>query len=676
MAAFVAATCGRRHGRRLSVSRMVVADRAAAAADPKWAAFVAAPPPRSGAVPLSVSVLAVGRGEGVVLLAPSTGAPMGAARGGSDGVSRFETKDKDYPMGKSSSVKKKSSKYSSQGRSKKRTKPRTKSKKLRLRSDDDSSSSVSASSSSSTDFHRSRKSRLRSRKDVKRSKKRARSPSSTSEGSPYVRKWKRSKKADDSAARKKKDEKKKNRKDKKMTRRDVSVSSTSSESCNCTECRSSSSCSDESKYNRHRGRSGSRDNNIIRSEKTVIGSKRRYRSRSCSSCSGRNESHDSSIEEKVTYEDNTKRLRSVITRPSEDNEGKETEIDEHKEEMIYDQDDYPSCRSNDSNDGGYKRESVHHLHATSKKIPSNDERLEDRLVSMIEVTKLPDGNKDDEYESRPALAGSKTDVLKNETSMANGNMVGEELESFLRQKALENLRMFRGGRGGTNSNRLIEQKDKSPMEPKSSTGVAKSGPVNSKEDGPGVMPEEITCSLQNNEIIADNSNGDNEYEYAKNKIDLPEAGPENVKTDYGSGSNKSRLVRSAFRQAVSSGVTKRTEAFVSEEADEAKPVTPNFVCQNAAQPAHMESSPIISSNCKTEKDGTASGSYSAEPSSSCPASATGDTNSNKLQDESKEVPKFEQKTMSVERGGEVLQVSYKVYIPPRRTPAARRQLNR
>ncbi|PNX78520.1 peptidyl-prolyl cis-trans isomerase g-like protein, partial [Trifolium pratense] len=50
--------------------------------------------------------------------------------------------------------------------------------------------------------------------------------------------------------------------------------------------------------------------------------------------------------------------------------------------------------------------------------------------------------------------------------------------------------------------------------------------------------------------------------------------------------------------------------------------------------------------------------------------------SGKAQDESNQGSQFEQKTMTVMRGGELVQVSYKVYIPKKTPALARRQLKR
>ncbi|KAF2314357.1 hypothetical protein GH714_025659 [Hevea brasiliensis] len=171
---------------------------------------------------------------------------------------------------------------------------------------------------SSEDTYLGRRSQSRSftRKDVKGTKRRARSYScsSGSEESCCLRKQKGSRRNDDSKARKKKTRNKK----KKKSRRNASNSSRSSGSWSCSTCRSSSS-SDESEYENHRGRSERRDNDTRKLKKVKSGTKRsRYRSRSCSSCSRHNENSDYRSEEKVTGGNISKRLRSIITLTKED----------------------------------------------------------------------------------------------------------------------------------------------------------------------------------------------------------------------------------------------------------------------------------------------------------------------------------------------------------------------
>ncbi|KAJ6417151.1 hypothetical protein OIU84_002953 [Salix udensis] len=76
-----------------------------------------------------------------------------------------------------------------------------------------------------------------------------------------------------------------------------------------------------------------------------------------------------------------------------------------------------------------------------------------------------------------------------------------------------------------------------------------------------------------------------------------------------------------------------------------------------------------------DKANNSSVSDPAEP-SSCLRSAAGDSNLNESQDGGKEGAQLEQKTMSVMRGGELVQVKYKVYIPKKTPALARRQLKR
>ena len=224
---------------------------------------------------------------------------------------------------------------------------------------------MSVSSSSSEDDYRSRRSCSSNRKDVKGGKKRARRRSSSresSEVSPRVKKRKGWRRDVDYQKRKRTVKKKK------KSRRDVSVSSRS-----CSTCRSGS---DEIGYEKRTGRSERKEKGGRRLDKVKRGSKKsRDRSRSCSSGSRYNGGSDHPIEERVMEESNSRRLKSVITVVKQENEsGGELNTDEPKEE-VYDYDDYPSCRSNDSNDGCSRRELPQHSHVVSDtKRPLDDEQ--------------------------------------------------------------------------------------------------------------------------------------------------------------------------------------------------------------------------------------------------------------------------------------------------------------
>jgi len=142
--------------------------------------------------------------------------------------------------------------------------------------------------------------------------------------------------------------KKKRRKN--NARRDSS-SSSSTESRSCSTCQSISNQSDESEYKRRKGRLEKKEDERRKPENIRSGDeRRRYWSGSCSSCSRYDGGSDIFMSNTTIGENPSKRLRSVIILPGEDNETRELDKDKHKEEMTYDHDDYPSSTSNDSND--------------------------------------------------------------------------------------------------------------------------------------------------------------------------------------------------------------------------------------------------------------------------------------------------------------------------------------
>ncbi|PWA76103.1 hypothetical protein CTI12_AA220090 [Artemisia annua] len=285
-------------------------------------------------------------------------------------------------MGRSSSSSKRKyskKKTSSEGRRIKKSR-RSKSKKIRhhddsfssYSDDESSSSSLYSSSSSEGEYNKSKRSRSRGRNEVKSSsKKRTRkrySSEESSKDSPPVKKRKRSKKKADESKKKSKKIRKK-----KKAKRDAYTSD--SESC--------STCSSDEEHSprRSRGRSGTRKN------------------RSRSSSPSNSYFDDESNEEKMV-DNNSRRLKSVITvaKPPENEDLDVLKKDELKDEIVYDYDDYPTSKSNDSNE-------------------------------LVDRSNVP-----------PEKSGIEVDS-------ASGNIVSEveDLESILRQKALENLSKFRGG---------------------------------------------------------------------------------------------------------------------------------------------------------------------------------------------------------------------------------------
>lgn len=296
-------------------------------------------------------------------------------------------------------------------------------------------------SSSSEDSYKRKRDRSRTRKDVKgRKKVRRRSYSrDSSKDTLYARKRKKAKRRNEDEAREKPSQKKK-------IRREVSVSSSSSGSRSCSTCQGGSASSDDdSHYESRRGRSETKGKDNRRFERGRSGNEKssRYRARSCSSCSLGSGSSDEGVEDKYKGENNSRRLRSVITVTKEAEESGELYRNETKEEIVDDHE-YP-CRSNDSNDGGTKKEPDHHI------FPSSEEKLrvEDEIGDVnaeFNFVELKTVDRSYNNGSNLKVYGAGTsESMKKETSGTSGaNLDGDDLESVLRQKALENLKKFRG----------------------------------------------------------------------------------------------------------------------------------------------------------------------------------------------------------------------------------------
>lgn len=545
-------------------------------------------------------------------------------------------------------------------RKRSKTKSRSKSKKLRHSKDavsysDDghSTSSLSVSSSSSEDDHRTRRrSRSQARKIAKEGKKRPRKHSYSSDGSedsPRVRKRKGSKRNDDYEGRKRTYRKKK------KLRRDLSVSSTSSESQNCSTCHDGSSSSNESEFERKRGRSERKDRNKRKPGHTKIdnkASRNRSRSRSLSSSPRRTAGYQ--IEDKLTGENNSRRLRSVITVTREDN------YEGSKEEIVYDQDDYPSCRSNDSNDGGSKRELAHEPHVSSEMKRHVEDKKGETSVSDCRTNVFAVSGEDVDSRFGALATNSPAMEKTNQASGASNNLNSDSLELILRQRALENLKRFRGGGNIAPMN----QKDRSSNDMKPLFAPESVQDKSSKVDGArvgGATPVMGRINLlalrndsQKSRKILVGRDGEKEIGSASPRETLTSGNTKDkTNINIGSFTNKPKLVSSVWRRELSNAPTTRKQAITPQEPSQAKLKSGSIVEKSAAGSA--QTSTPESSNDKKEVNNTGD-SASEQPLSSVAKPGSGDVRPDKPHDETKDGSQFEQKTMSVMRGGEMVQV--------------------
>ncbi|KAL9145856.1 hypothetical protein ABFS82_13G071700 [Erythranthe guttata] len=293
----------------------------------------------------------------------------------------------------------------------------------------------------------------------------------------------------------------------------------------------------------------------------------KVRSPSSSSISGRSDRAFSPVV------NNTRRLRSVITvvvHQPDDEGGNRWEGDPQKEEIFYDKNDYPSPKSVDSNN-------------------ACGEEVTDPIKSRIDETNNLEKEKVSD-ESAPVVAALGADVL----------------EAILRQKALENLKKFKG--------RLQTGPKKTELKINNETDLNKptelvSGPT-LKEDvsRPREVVKFVDSELIEKEAVIDEQ------------------------TPIGA-----EVVRCSEEDKCSNSRAVLAEEFVLTNDD-----------NNPANPSSSSSSARLMS----------------------------DEHGLEQNDEAKDGSQFKKKTMSVVRGGEVVQVSYKVYIPKKAPALGRRQFKR
>ncbi|KAK4255834.1 hypothetical protein QN277_008779 [Acacia crassicarpa] len=609
-------------------------------------------------------------------------------------------------MGKSStSHKKRRSKKSL----KVRVSGKSKSRKHRSKNLRDSVISDSSLSSCSEDSYRCRRARSSKRKDDKGRRKMAKRRSyrhESSDDSRRDRKRKRAKrKKSEQEAREKPYKKKKLRKDER-------ISSMSNGSLSCSTCYGDSASSDDNKPERHRGRVERKGNEKEkRSDRGRSESERndRYRARSCSSCSFSSESSDERTEEKYVSKNNSRWLKSVITVTEVAEEARELCPNETKEEILDDHD-YP-CRSNDSNDGGGKRESDHHS------LPSSKEKLgiEETEVDRIAISNLTEPKRDQRYNSNNSQfdrselevfgAGTGESVEKKTSETSGASLDGEDLEAILRKRALENLRKFRGevpssakassqkiridtdanqppfkshepvqGKSIVNNAGKAENFDKiTNTEGINLATVGRKSVASSSEnekDVNGVKSESVSLKHHSScapDKVADTENHSETVIY--NAIDRPGYDPvhsshDNVKIIRALCSKGQDEVKDHCQFEL-----KRTSDLDKLHHTKSSPTGGNED-QNGAPKTHDATQSASTSGKDVDKPCV---SVIGKPSTE---SLPVESSLNNLQGEASQGSQFEQKTMSVMRGGEMVQVSYKVYIPKKTPALARRKLKR
>lgn len=545
-----------------------------------------------------------------------------------------------------------------------------------LYSDSDSMSSVSFSSSNSEGTYRGKKkvkvSRLRNK--LKHRRKKVRRRSSSSEDSSRTKKRKRSKKKADSKSQKK------SRKDK--SRRNVRRSSVASGSHDCSICKEeSANLSEECELEKptFTSRKNMRGKRKCREERVET----KIRSSRSSSSSPYNWSRDQSYsgsqgDKAFDGEHKSRRLRSVIIFPEQahEKEGNSSEKDPLKEEIVHDRDDYPSPRSNDSSSGRSKRD----LNSCSPvalgdNIQEKNVRDQETCVSNSREVEVIESRKNDSNVEVNDPFLNEVEMHKQEIETGNygskpdASLGTDDLEVVLRRTALENLRKFRGG--------IRRMKAATNYKVNSIDGDVKESFSSKTENFQRVSPKkDDTNRIDNVEILESSSRTRSSTQGVSNPHkDIAEKG----NTIRGSGTVTQMATHSSDGSAVSVSSLKEdlitTQAAVVNSASQDSVLRGKSIDSSLNQEMTLQSSPNknLNEDRESEKNNLPE---------TTPAVASGMTNDsetginnalneqftsqgqgpNKEQIESKGGIEFEQKTMSVMRGGEMVQVSFVVSL--------------
>ncbi|KAH7675550.1 hypothetical protein IHE45_08G142500 [Dioscorea alata] len=552
-----------------------------------------------------------------------------------------------------------SKKFSSEDRSRKR---KTKSTKRRR----DSSSDVSSYSSSEDERRRSR--RKSSRRESKRG---LRSPSPR-------RKRRESRKPE-----------KKKKPRKARHHRNLSISSSENgSSWSCSTCRSRSRSVSRSRSpvradrkERGRGREREKTGKSLR--------KNRYRSPSCSTCSGgdsnRSSSSRSPIKEIKRKRENSRRSKLA----SRDREHKERSRDEDKAKIIKAYGDFPSSRSNDSHDVGRKKDAFEHCPEMKRTDEEGEHVKKDAYSDGVEEFTSCKINEESVKHGDDGAKKPSGPVENSDSSKV------DDVELVLRLKALENFNKYRVGLLGSSKfgdkkaesglSECVEDAGKTvetklPSQAAVERRPAKSMDLQRREEAESQASEVRIKSVVSrpaeariksvvsrpaqlsDALMSTEENNDNVRIKSKavdNKL-IPGNGEAlNSHTDNVSIKSKAvdnKLIPSNGEALNSPNQLKSVNEFVTLAKDD-----------QAKRTSEEPKSSLVQETEGNKVDMSASGASSA------PKKETGKHNPS---ENVVEATQFEQKTFSRMHDGEMVQVSYKVYIPKRTPALARRQLQR
>ncbi|KAL2944353.1 hypothetical protein RDABS01_032700 [Bienertia sinuspersici] len=487
-------------------------------------------------------------------------------------------------------------------------------------------------------------------------------------------------------------------KERKGRKRDRSVSSSSSPSWSRYTCKENDDYEIEREgkeekvgMEAHTGREKGKERNV---------SKRSWdRSRSSSPRSLHSESISYYSKERELEKNNPKRLKSIIVVMKEGEVAEEqtsNRDDGHKDEIVCEFDDYRS-KSNDSNDGVCGREAGSYSNYVSSEKRPFAELNRDSVISDVRTSEIPAVQREAAEGSggvTPSYVRSEADdplmESRSEVCVSNAGSLCDDLETSLRQKALENLLKRRGKLSTSIS---ADMKDDHDIEVKRSS-IVKAQLVDQHIS----YDETNSKSVHKEEKVVDHVRSfSNSHSPSKHnggrllsmKVETTHSNEKgkapgilvNSKSDVGIPTSK--------KEFLGAKNTWKRQLSLQEKSQKNLSVSRELVANNSKQQLNSQEhtqSKLSVSQETISKDSTRDFGFpgfdpkgstennvtvaASEPSASVEQGTNDKTN------EADEEGQFQQKTMSVMRGGEMVQVSYKVYIPKKAPALARRQLKR
>ncbi|KAJ0246235.1 Uncharacterized protein HA466_0177900 [Hirschfeldia incana] len=262
------------------------------------------------------------------------------------------------------------------------------------------------------------------------------------------------------------------------------------------------------------------------------------------------------------------------------------------------------------------------------------------------------GAHDDEFE----------EYNSSEASRQDNSLKGDDLEAILKQRALENLKRFRGE----------IQRNGKEVSSASEGETLQTESEKFEEPQERLLIEQELCVSEGDKDLETTTQVDNVNESGTGLADLPsQQSGDTAKVKAGSGlssctTTKRKLIRPVLGQD-SVNLVSRKEAVACQDAE----------AESISGKSCPESSLVLATNNGGENMEPTKGSSSAHDMAETLGGNKAESQSEqKTNDETKDESQYEQKTMTVMRGGEMVQVSYKVYIPKKTSSLGRRQLRR